>query len=271
VPSLPSAPGPSAPGSRPARAPSHLLDDALARDPARPLVTWYDDASGERIELSAATFANWVAKTAGLLTDGLGAQPGETVRLTAPVDHWQSLVWAVAAWRSGCVLDVYGSGAPPLVSVDGPIPPDEAADGPAGAPADETVALSLRPLGAPFAPGTLPAGALDYAVEVPTHPDRYSGPQPADDDPAATGAAGDLLTGAELVTLAASLAQRWEAGPGARVLVAAAGVADPLELVLAATVVPLVVQGSVVVVRNAGPGGPTPQRVEQERVTVVVS
>ena len=48
-----------------------LLDAALRSDPARPLVTFYDDATGERIELSVTTYANWVAKTASLLQDEL--------------------------------------------------------------------------------------------------------------------------------------------------------------------------------------------------------
>ena len=47
------------------------------RDPTRPLLTWYDDATGERTELSGATLANWVAKTANLLVDGLGLGPGD--------------------------------------------------------------------------------------------------------------------------------------------------------------------------------------------------
>ncbi|NDU76176.1 TIGR03089 family protein, partial [Actinomadura sp. DSM 109109] len=42
-----------------------------AGDPSRPLVTFYDDAAGERVELSARTFDNWVAKTANFLVDGL--------------------------------------------------------------------------------------------------------------------------------------------------------------------------------------------------------
>ncbi|HET6211502.1 MAG TPA: TIGR03089 family protein, partial [Micromonosporaceae bacterium] len=40
-----------------------LLARAVAAEPARPLITYYDDATGERTELSAATLANWVAKT----------------------------------------------------------------------------------------------------------------------------------------------------------------------------------------------------------------
>ena len=44
-----------------------MLTASLRRDGTRPLLTWYDDASGERIELSVATAANWAAKTANLL------------------------------------------------------------------------------------------------------------------------------------------------------------------------------------------------------------
>ena len=40
-----------------------VLDPLLGSDPAGPRITYYDDASGERIELSTATLANWAAKT----------------------------------------------------------------------------------------------------------------------------------------------------------------------------------------------------------------
>ena len=48
------------------------LAGQLRTDAARPLVTFYDDATGERVELSVTTYANWVAKTAGLVQDELG-------------------------------------------------------------------------------------------------------------------------------------------------------------------------------------------------------
>ena len=49
---------------------ARVFADAIATDPTRPLLTFYDDATGERTELSGATLANWVAKTANLLVDG---------------------------------------------------------------------------------------------------------------------------------------------------------------------------------------------------------
>ena len=61
----------------------------LSRDPVGPRITYYDDASGERIELSAVTLANWAAKTANLLRDELGAGPDSRVAVLLPA-HWQT-------------------------------------------------------------------------------------------------------------------------------------------------------------------------------------
>ena len=42
--------------------PYDLLCNAVRLDAGRLLVTYYDDATGERVELSVATFDNWVAR-----------------------------------------------------------------------------------------------------------------------------------------------------------------------------------------------------------------
>lgn len=83
--------------------PAELLARLLRADGARPLVTWYDDASGERVELSVATAANWAAKTANLLTedDADGVTPH-------PADHWLAAVAVLGAWTAG--LPVGGDG-----------------------------------------------------------------------------------------------------------------------------------------------------------------
>ena len=79
--------------------PGELLQKCLRRDSARPLLTWYDDATGERIELSVATAANWAAKTANLLDDeGIDA-----VRLDPPA-HWLAVVAALGAWTGGVAV-----------------------------------------------------------------------------------------------------------------------------------------------------------------------
>ena len=44
-----------------------LLPAQVRRDPGRPFLTFYDVTTGERTELSLTTYANWVAKAAGLV------------------------------------------------------------------------------------------------------------------------------------------------------------------------------------------------------------
>lgn len=87
-----------------------LLAAELRRDGARPFLTWYDDASGERIELSVATLANWAAKTANLLSDEHGLMPSDPVRIRPP-DHWQSMVAVAGAWTLGAAVDLLGGRA----------------------------------------------------------------------------------------------------------------------------------------------------------------
>ena len=97
------------------------LASALARDGARPLVTFYDDATGERVELSATTLANWVSKTVNFLVDTCGVGPGSRVSLHLP-RHWLLAVWALAADAVGAEI-VVGAMEPALgvdVAVVGP-------------------------------------------------------------------------------------------------------------------------------------------------------
>src|SRR5205085_489266 len=82
----------------------------VAVDPTRPLLTWYDDGNGERTELSGATLANWVAKTANLLVDGVGVVPGDAAVVLLP-PHWQSAAILLACWSAG--VTVLSTPAPP--------------------------------------------------------------------------------------------------------------------------------------------------------------
>jgi uncharacterized protein (TIGR03089 family) len=222
-----------------------LLAEALAGDAGRPFVTFYDDGTGERVELSVATLANWVAKTANLLVDGLAVEPGDSIRLDLP-RHWQLPVWGLAAWTTGLVLDLDGDPAGCRLAVCGP-------DGIGAArAADEVVALSLRPLGAPFGPDDLPSGVLDYGREVAGYGDRFVG---AAVDPGAPAIRfeGTSLTLAAARSRAEDLASSWSLGPGGRLHVYVP--LDPLSEVLASTLVPLSVGGSVVLSRPvARPG-----------------
>ncbi|MDQ4084352.1 MAG: TIGR03089 family protein [Actinomycetota bacterium] len=145
-----------------------LLRDLLHQDPARPLVTFYDDRTGERIELSVKSFENWVAKTANLLQDELGAEPGDHVAVWLPA-HWQSAVWMCAAAACGVVV----SHEPDVdASVDVAVCGPDTLAAAAACGARDVVALSLRPMGQGF-DEALPDGATDYARSVLAQGDTF--------------------------------------------------------------------------------------------------
>ena len=169
-------------------APDALLAAALLRDPAGPLLTYYDDATGERTELSATSLANWVAKTANLLRDDLGATQGDRVAVLLPA-HWQAAAILLGAWTAAAVVGTEPDGAAVAFATADRLPE--------AAAADEVFALSLAPLGRGFADGP-PPGARDYSVEVLTMADRWSGRPVPDAVPAldtgrSTVTAGDLV------------------------------------------------------------------------------
>lgn len=239
--------------------PYDLLRAELARDGSRPFVTFYDDATGERVELSVATFDNWVAKTAGLMRDGLSVEPGDRVALLLP-PHWQALVWACSCWAIGACV-AFGADAQldrAAIAITGPDTVDLAARD-----APDVVALSLRPLGARFVDG-LPPGVLDYALEVPGYPDRlvpYVAPRP--DEPGLIGMGTDATLG-QLVGRARERATELGLAGGDRLLVATEELGTA---VVDALLVPLVVGGSAVVVRHEDPAG-RDRRIATERIDV---
>jgi uncharacterized protein (TIGR03089 family) len=150
-----------------------VLDPLLASDPAGPRITYYDDASGERIELSAVTLANWAAKTANLLRDELGAGPGTRVAVLLPA-HWQTAAVLFGVWWIGAEVLLQTSAADIALCTRDRL--DEADDAVAGG---EVAVLSLDPFGKPAE--DLPIGVTDYATAVRVHgdqivPERHPGP-----------------------------------------------------------------------------------------------
>ncbi|MEV8395351.1 MULTISPECIES: TIGR03089 family protein [unclassified Streptomyces] len=241
------------------RTPADLLRSALATDPARPLVTFYDDATGERVELSVATFANWVSKTANLLQGDLAAAPGDRLALLLPA-HWQSAVWLLACSSVGVTVEIGGDPAGADLVVSGPDTLDAAR-----ACHGERVALALRPLGGRFP--RPPEGFVDYAVEVPGQGDRFAPFAPVDPDESALIVGGTELSAAQLVARAGADAVERGLTPGSRLL---SGLAyDSWDGLSAGLYAPLAAGGSVVLCRNPGKlsAQALEQRVTSERVT----
>ncbi|WP_326604056.1 TIGR03089 family protein [Streptomyces sp. NBC_01800] len=241
------------------RTPADLLRSALAADPARPMVTFYDDATGERVELSVATFANWVAKTANLLQGDLAAEPGDRLALLLPA-HWQSAVWLLACSSVGVVADVQGDPAAADLVVTGPDTLDAAR-----ACRGERIALALRPLGGRFPQP--PEGFADYAVEVPSQGDRFAPYAPVDPDAPALTVGGLGLTAAQLVVRAREDAVELGLTPASRLLTGRAY--DSWDGLSAGLFAPLAAGGSVVLCRHLEQldEDGLAKRVESERVT----
>lgn len=149
---------------------SQLLATRLRQSPGDPLVTFYDVATGERTELSTTTYANWVAKTAGLLTDDFDLARGDRVQIALP-PHWLGPVFEGAAWLCGLVVTP-DAGADLVVCGPDPAPYADRA---------QILASALLPLGRAF-PEPLPPGVTDYGVAVWGQPDSFLPWDPATDD-----------------------------------------------------------------------------------------
>jgi uncharacterized protein (TIGR03089 family) len=145
---------------------SAILDPLMESDPAGPRITYYDDATGERIELSTATLANWAAKTANLLRDELGAGPSSRVMVLLPA-HWQTAAVLFGIWWIGAEAVVGGGTADIALCTVDRLPEADDAVG-----TGEIAVLSLDPFGKPVA--DLPVGVTDYATAVRVHGDQIS-------------------------------------------------------------------------------------------------
>jgi uncharacterized protein (TIGR03089 family) len=213
------------------------LGAIVAVDPARPLLTWYDDGNGERTELSGATLANWVAKTANLLVEGAGLDPGDRAVVLLP-PHWQSAAILLGCWSAG--LDVVTEPGPGQIGFATPEAAEELTQ-------PERYLVGLSGLGLPLR--NVPEGYHDYAAEVRGYGDRFAPAVP-------------LESQEDLLAAAAGRAADLEIEPGDRVMIDAARYPDPINWLLA----PLAVGASIVLCGHLNPEEVW-ERVGAERVT----
>ncbi|MDQ2958849.1 MAG: TIGR03089 family protein, partial [Actinomycetota bacterium] len=159
--------------------PENLFSARLAADPSGPLLTFYDDATGERAELSARSLGNWVAKTHFLLTDSLGLGPGDRAFVRLPV-HWLAAPILLGCWFAGLEVSSVDDGVA-VAFADA-----DSLAGLTGLSGAEVFAVSLLSMARPGSP---PPGAEDYALAARPMPDAWAGvrAQAGPDDPALDG------------------------------------------------------------------------------------
>jgi uncharacterized protein (TIGR03089 family) len=175
---------------------SDVLSAQLRRDPGRPLVTFYDDATGERVEMSVTTYANWVAKASSLLVDDHDLERGDELRIDLP-PHWLGTVFLGAAWTAGLI--VTDSDTPDAVVCG----PDELPAWAERAGELPVLACSLLPLGVRFAE-PVPPDVHDVGIDIWSHPDSFIPLDPPQPDDPAYELLGQALTQAELWAAAAA-------------------------------------------------------------------
>ena len=226
-----------------------LLDPILRRDPVGPRITYYDDASGERIELSTVTLLNWAAKTANLLRDELGAGPDTRVAVLLPA-HWQTAAVLLGVWYIGAEV-VIGPGEADIALCT----QDRLADAEAAVGPGEIAVLSLDPFGKPVA--DLPIGVTDYATSVRVHGDQVVAER-------APGPALDGRSADELIVAAADSAAAQSITAEDRVLSTARW--DTPDELIANFLAVLVAGASLVLVANPDPASQERRR-QTEKIT----
>jgi uncharacterized protein (TIGR03089 family) len=213
----------------------------------RPLLTYCDDATGERTELSAAELGSWSARAASLLRDGCGLSSGGSAAVLLP-PHWQTAVVLLGAWSAGVAVSfrswaTAGLSAPPPERLDAVFVSRKRLDSwleqvPA---ARHRFVLGLAAGLQPMA--EVPEGYRDFAAEVVRHPDSvpaYAALQPGD------AASPDGTTYAQWSDIAHSLAASLGLRAGDRVLVDANEHEQPVQWLLA----PLAAGASIVLCAN---------------------
>jgi uncharacterized protein (TIGR03089 family) len=241
----------------------------LAEESGPPLFTCYDDATGERTELSAQALGGWAARVAALLRDGCGLGAGDRAAVLLP-PHWQTAAVLLGTWSLGVSVSIRlaATAGLPVVGpgADDPLDAVFAARGRVDdwledvPDARHRFVLDVGPKASPGAPA--PEGYRNFLAEA----CRYAGQTPAyalvrPGDPASV----DGTSYAELGAIALEIAEQQDITAGDRVLIDAGQHEHPLFWLLA----PLAVGASVVLCVNLDPDR-LDVRVATEGVTRVL-
>lgn len=232
-----------------------------------PLLTYLDDATGERATLTAPQLGDWAARSAGLLRDGCGLDPGSRVAVLLP-PHWRTAAILVGAWSVGMAVSFRprATAGLPVLEPGGDRPydavfvtPERLDDWLEDVP-DGTHRYLVG-----TGPGQLaevPVGWLDWSAEVlrhPATPPDYAAVHPG--DPATP----DGTSYGAWRRLAAEIAEQLDLRAGDKLLVDATEHEQPLKWLLA----PLAAGASVVICANHD-GATLDARIAAEQVTRVL-
>ncbi|MDD7582691.1 TIGR03089 family protein [Corynebacterium sp. 32222D000AT] len=158
----------------------------LDQDPAAPRITVYTEATGARLDFSAQTLQNWVAKIANMLAEELDLEPGDTIAVNLPVS-WQAAVICLGALArdvrvqlsthastgttdASAGADTTGPSTPQVVFTS----PERFED----FPGRDVVLVTEDPFGRGVVEsgGALPLGAIDFGPTVRFYGDQYFEP-----------------------------------------------------------------------------------------------
>ncbi|MDT4996504.1 MAG: hypothetical protein QOD45_572 [Pseudonocardiales bacterium] len=223
----------------------------LAAEPSRPFVTYYDEDTGERTELSVRSLANWVAKTHHLLGTELGLGCGDTALVALP-QHWMTVPVLLGCATAGLTVTITppaGVGFVTTATLD------------RAAAVPDVYAVAPQNAASGFG-ASAPKGTSDYVAAVRPQADAW--PSVA----FGAGAHDEFIDGssrAEVAEQAVARAAELSLASGARVLSTRSWErsADWLDCLFA----PLAVGGSVVYVANCTDPAVLERRAQQERVT----
>ncbi|MFG1776556.1 TIGR03089 family protein [Micromonospora sp. NPDC049048] len=250
--------------------------DALVRDPVtgdraaevdRPLLTYLDDATGERVDLTAAELGGWAARAAGLLREGCGLGVGDRAAVLLPA-HWQTAAVLLGAWSAGVAVSFRPRATAGLPAIEpGADEPYDAVFVSAERLDDwledvpEARHRYVLSLGA-NPPREVPPGYLEWRAEV----ERHAGALPASAPLTSSDAASpDGTSYREWGSVALAVAERLDLRAGDRLLVDVAEHEQPVYWLLA----PLAVGASVVLCANLDQAR-LEARVAAEQITRVL-
>ncbi|MDQ1658528.1 MAG: hypothetical protein QOD41_3611 [Cryptosporangiaceae bacterium] len=225
----------------------------------RPVIVYYDDATGERTALSAAELNSWVNRTANLLTR-TGAPGGLAAVLLPP--HWRTAAILLGAWSAGFSVEYQGLATAGLPRIG------------AGAtrPIDVTFVAGNQLIYAPAAPTQflvrlgddrpLPPSYRDYALDAEAQSQMFR----VDTNRHRTDAASpDGTTYQQWGSVAREIAALFALQPGDRILVDVAEHDHPMRWLLA----PLAVGATIVLCANLD-AAVLEARIKSEAVTRVL-